>query len=131
MMWSALDDLGAERIGHGVKAVTDPRLVDRLARDRVALEMCPTSNLQTGVVASRLAHPVDRLLRADVPVTVSTDARTVSGVTLADERELLRATFGWREDEWRTCQLNALAAAFVDDATRSALGPAITRDLAR
>lgn len=126
MMWSALDDLGAERIGHGVKAVADPALVDRLVRDGAALEMCPTSNLQTGVVGRPSAHPADRLLRHGVAVTISTDARTVSGVTLADERALLAATFGWGDDEWRACQRNALTAAFVDDRARAALDHRIT-----
>lgn len=112
-VWDAVDELGAERIGHGVRSIHDAALVRRLAADRIALEVCPTSNVQTGAVASIADHPIDRLRAAGVPVTVSCDARTVSAVTLADERYLLEHAFGWTEADWREAQAAADRAAFA------------------
>ncbi|WP_353814960.1 adenosine deaminase [Agromyces sp. SYSU T00266] len=113
-VWDAVDELGAERIGHGVRSVSDARLLHRLATDVIALEVCPTSNVQTNAVSSLAEHPIDRLRAAGVPVTVSCDARTASDVTLASERALLERTFGWTEDDWGAVQSNAERAAFVE-----------------
>ena len=76
------------------------------------LEMCPTSNVQTGAVSAPAAHPIDTLLRQGIPVTVSTDARTVSNTTLGREFERLRAVFGWTAAQERACQDNAARGAF-------------------
>ncbi|MER6950188.1 adenosine deaminase [Nonomuraea sp. NPDC000554] len=117
----ALDELGARRIGHGVRAVHDDVLVGRLAREAVTLETCPTSNLQTGAVPSLAAHPARRLMARGVPVTVSTDARTVSGTTLGDEFEVLRRELGWTAADDRSAQLSAAAAAFLPAERRERL----------
>jgi adenosine deaminase len=117
----ALDLLGAERIGHGVRVVEDPTLVDRLARDAMALEMCPRSNVQTRAVHSLADHPADRLLRQGLRVTVSTDARTVSATSLTAEFESLRVQFGWGQAEFLACQRNALEAAFAPAEVRDRL----------
>jgi adenosine deaminase len=111
-MWEALDVLGTRRIGHGVRCVGDAALVERLARDRIVLEMCPTSNVQTGAVPSPAEHPIDNLLQRGLAVTVSTDARTVSATTVDAELALLRSTFGWSEVEEEQVQRNAWAGAF-------------------
>tara|TARA_B100000678_G_scaffold167650_1_gene140028 strand:+ start:90 stop:1025 length:936 start_codon:yes stop_codon:yes gene_type:complete len=113
-IWVAIDELGAERIGHGVKAIEDMSLIERLRRDQVALEMCPTSNVQTGAVASLAAHPIDELLLLGVPVTVSTDARTVSSTTLSGEYAALRHAFLWTDKTWKSIQAHAARAAFAD-----------------
>jgi adenosine deaminase len=117
----ALDLLGAERIGHGVRVVEDPALVDRVAAEGIGLEMCPRSNVQTRAVPSLAEHPIDRLLRRGVRVTVSTDGRTLSGTTLTRELETLRRQFGWGAEEIARCQINAAQAAFVDDERRRQL----------
>ncbi|GAA2036892.1 adenosine deaminase [Agromyces tropicus] len=113
-VWDAVDELGAERIGHGVRSVSDARLLRRLATDGIALEVCPTSNVQTNAVPSITEHPIDRLREAGVPVTVSCDARTASDVTLASERALLERTFGWTRDDWGAVQASAERAAFAE-----------------
>lgn len=117
----ALDLLGAERIGHGVRVVEDPALVDRVAAEGIALDMCPRSNVQTRAVASLAAHPADRLLRRGVRVTISTDGRTTCGTTLGEEFERMARQFGWGRPEFERCQRNALEAAFVDPARRERL----------
>jgi adenosine deaminase len=113
--------LRPDRIGHGVRAIEDDLLVAHLRDARIHLEVCPSSNVQTDVVRTYADHPVDRLLRAGLHLSISTDARTVTDVTLASEHERLRATFGWTDAELRRCTRNAVEAAFVDDATRKRL----------
>jgi adenosine deaminase len=120
-MRQVLDLLGAERIGHGVRIEEDPALVERVAAERIALDMCPRSNVQTRAVASMAAHPIDRLLRRGLRVTVSTDGRTTSDTSVTGEFERLRAQFGWGAAELLVCQRNAAEAVFAQPAIREAL----------
>jgi adenosine deaminase len=116
-----LEVLQPSRIGHGVRSVEDPALPGELAARGVHLEVCPTSNVQTGIYERLEDHPVDRLSRIGVSVGINTDARTVTAVTLAEEYRRLARAFGWGWRELRRCNLDALAAAFVDDVRRAAL----------
>ncbi|MEV0325175.1 adenosine deaminase [Micromonospora echinospora] len=84
-VWDALRDLGAERIGHGISAAQDPELLAHLAQNRIALEVCPTSNLRTRAVASLDEHPLGRLVEAGVLVTINSDDPPMFGTTLNDE----------------------------------------------
>src|SRR3954454_22650254 len=123
-IWEALQWCGAERLGHGVRIVDDIvkgadgeiRLgpLAAFVRDRrVTLEMCPTSNVHTGAVASIEEHPIELLRRLSFRVTVNTDNRLMSGVTLSDEFDTLSRTFGFRLDEMQWFTLNAMKSAFV------------------
>jgi len=114
----ALDSTGTRRIGHGVRSVEDPALVARLRDERVLLEICPSSNVQTRAVPSLAAHPVDRLFRAGVPVGISTDARAVTDVTLGEEYARLRDTFGWTREDLVRSNRAALAASFAPEDVR-------------
>ena len=98
-VWSALDDLGAERIGHGVTAVRDPALLKRLAADKITLEICLSSNLQTGAVADLKEHPLRRFLDAGVRVTLATDNPTVSATSLTREYLLAIEHFDLTREE--------------------------------
>ncbi|MFQ5796856.1 MAG: adenosine deaminase [Candidatus Bipolaricaulia bacterium] len=84
-VWDALQILGAERIGHGVRAIEDKSLVTYLAENDIPLEVCPTSNLRTGIFPSYEAHPVKALFEAGVPMIINSDDPTFFGTTLADE----------------------------------------------
>ncbi|MFI6226801.1 adenosine deaminase [Micromonospora echinospora] len=84
-VWDALRELGAERIGHGISAAQDPELMAHLAQHRIALEVCPTSNLRTRAVASLDEHPLGRLVEAGVLVTINSDDPPMFGTTLNDE----------------------------------------------
>ncbi|MEQ4717529.1 adenosine deaminase [Nonomuraea sp. B19D2] len=106
-MWEAIDILGARRIGHGVRCTTDSALLGRLWRDRITLEMCPTSNVLTGAVRSLAEHPATRLLATGLPVTISTDTRTTAATTLT------REFAGWTAEEEELAQAHAAAAAFA------------------
>lgn len=77
-IWEAIDELGADRIGHGCSAITDKRLLARLARDEILIECCPTSNYQTGAVKRGEPHPVFTFLEHGIPVAICTDNTTVS-----------------------------------------------------
>jgi adenosine deaminase len=112
-VWEAIDDLGAQRIGHGVRAATDASLVRRLVRDRIALETCPACNVITQAVPDIGQHPADDLLRRGVRVTISTDTRTTASTTLDHEYSLMQAAFGWGPEEVRQTQSNARDAAFA------------------
>ena len=120
-VWETLRVFRPARIGHGVRSAEDPRLVEHLKREGVHLELCPSSNVQTRAVASYAGHPIDALLRAGVPLSVSTDTRTITNVTLEQEYARLREHFGWGEAELRACNAMALEAAFLDEATRERL----------
>ena len=123
-IWEALQFCGAERLGHGVRIVDDITVRDdgsvelgRLAafvRDRrVPLEMCPTSNVHTGAAASIAEHPIDLLRRLRFRVTVNTDNRLMSGVSMSSEFAALDEAFGigLGEMEWLT--INAMKSAFA------------------
>jgi adenosine deaminase len=116
-----LDVLTAERIGHGVRIEESAGLVEDIRDRAIALEMCPLSNYQTRAVAELSNHPIDRLLRKQVRVTVSTDARTVSPTTVTLEFARLEKLFGWGLEEFWRCQQNAAEAAFASPAVRAEL----------
>lgn len=116
-VWSALRDLRAERIGHGIQSVRDPALLDHLAAVGVALEVCPTSNLCTGVVASVRDHPLPALVRSGVAVTLATDNPAIFGTDLDAEYVLAHERLGLTRDE-----LVAIAATGIDAAS---CGPAL------
>ncbi len=90
----ALDCLGADRVLHGVLAAADPALVDRLARDGICLDVCPSSNLQLSVFPTIEAHPLPRLLEAGVPCDIGSDDPLLFGPDLIDEFELCRTRMG-------------------------------------
>ncbi len=107
-----LDRLGVRRIGHGVRSCEDPALVERLVRERIHLEVCPGSNLQTGVFPSMEAHTIDRLYRAEVSLGINTDGRGLCDTTLTREYGLVAETFGWGRREFLDTNRMALEAAF-------------------
>ncbi|MDX3452222.1 adenosine deaminase [Streptomyces sp. ME02-8801-2C] len=126
----ALQVCGAQRIGHGVRITDDiPDLaagkLGRLAgwvRDRrIALEMCPTSNLQTGAATSIAEHPITALRDLGFRVTLNTDNRLVSGTTMTREMSLLVEEAGWTVEDLRTVTVNAVKSAFIPFDERKAL----------
>lgn len=84
-VWEALEMLGADRIGHGVRAIDDPELVETLASRQVCLDVCPTSNLRLGLFPDREAHPLERLVSAGVAVSLNSDDPTFFGQSALDE----------------------------------------------
>jgi len=110
-VWEALD-IGAERIGHGIRAIEDPLLVAHLAEKEIPLEICITSNVRTGAVGSLKEHPVRRLFDAGVPIILNTDDPALFDCTLTGEYELARREFGFTEEEITGLNDNSVLYAF-------------------
>jgi adenosine deaminase len=120
-IWQAIQWCGADRLGHGVRIVDDitgrPAVLGRLAayvRDkRIPLELCPSSNVQTGAVASIAEHPIGLLHDLRFRVTVNTDNRLMSGTSMSREMTLLTEAFGWGWAELQWLTINAMKSAFI------------------
>jgi adenosine deaminase len=121
-------DFGVQRIGHGVTAVEDDDLLGLMRARDVTLDLCPTSNVQAAVVADLANHPVARLHRAGVSVTLSTDDRTVSGITLTDELARTTEAVGLSTAELASIALNAFTRAFTERSVMAPIIAAATRD---
>jgi adenosine deaminase/aminodeoxyfutalosine deaminase len=110
-VWAALE-LGAHRIGHGIAAARDPRLLAELRDRDIPLEICITSNVLLGAVESLEAHPVRRIFDAGVPVTINTDDPGLFRTTLTREYELARDVFGFSQAELAEVAANGFRYAF-------------------
>ncbi len=125
---AALDGAHAERLGHGVRIADEVAedgtlgpLAQRVLDEQVPLEVAPSSNVQTGAYPSLAAHPVDRLHRLGFAVTLNTDNRLMSGVSLTSEVAAVASTFGWTWADVQTVAERALARAFLPDGERRRL----------
>ncbi len=111
-VWEALE-IGAERIGHGIRAIEDPALVQHLCDRQIPLEVCITSNVRTGSVASVADHPVRKLFDAGVPIILNTDDPALFECTLQSEFTLASREFGFSEAELQSVADNARKFAFA------------------
>lgn len=117
----AIEELGAERIGHGVRAIEDPAVMALIKERGVAVEQCPTSNVQTSTVPSYAAHPLPAFLRAGIAVTLNSDDPGISAIDLPHEYRVAHDAIGLGSAELRQLQLNGLRAAFLSAAEQDAL----------
>ncbi|MDJ0858000.1 MAG: adenosine deaminase [Dinoroseobacter sp.] len=117
----AVETLGVERIGHGVRAIEDRDLVEQLVERGTVLEVCPGSNIALGLYPSLSAHPLDRLRMAGAKVTISTDDPPFFHTSMSLEYQRLADTFGWEEADFADIAQTALDAAFCDAETRKKL----------
>ena len=113
--------LGAQRIGHGVRSLEDTGVIQDLKATKVALEICPTSNLQTRIFESIERFPLEQLLDAGLTVTINTDNMTVSNTTLSHEFELLQQHCGLDKNTARELAENAARAVFSDSSEKDRL----------
>ena len=126
-VWETLEHFQPSRIGHGVRSIEDPQLIEHLAARRIHLEVCPSSNVQTNAVTTYEAHPIARLVAAGVSTGINTDARTNTDITLTEEYERLAATFGWTARDFLARNLDMVEAAFTDEATKKRLRDQLSR----
>jgi adenosine deaminase len=127
-VWSALKTLEVERIGHGTRAEEDPALLDYLAETQIPLEMCPLSNVCTGVVDSIDAHPVRRYVDLGLLVTINSDDPMMFGNSLLEEYRVLNQVHGFHKDEIRTLVLNSIQAAWLPSERKEQLRAACAID---
>jgi adenosine deaminase len=117
--------LGADRIDHGVRAVEDDRLVEILAERRIPLGVCPTSNLALKLYSSIEAHPIDRLRKAGVMVSVNTDDPSLLSTNLPAEYSLAAAAFGWDDAIMRGVAMTSISASFANPDVKAKLNSAL------
>ena len=120
-VWETLKNLRPSRIGHGVRSIEDPMLIDHLRRERIHLEVCPTSNVQIDLFDTYAHHPINTFYEEGLSVSVNTDTRTIANVTLTQEYEKLHTAFGWDKQRFLRCNLDALSAAFLPDDVKAQL----------
>lgn len=113
-VWETLEHFHPSRIGHGVRSAEDEKLLDHLKKKNIHLEVCPSSNVQTNVVDTIEQHPADKIYRHGVSMSINTDARTVTPVTLSDEYHLVEKIFHWDRAHFLHCNLEAIDHSFCD-----------------
>jgi len=125
-VWETLRMLQPTRIGHGTRSIEDPQLVEHLRRAQIHLELCPSSNVQIiPSIAAWADHPIDRLYRAGVSLSISTDTRTVTPTTLNKEYEGVHRVFGWTAEDFTRANHMAIQAAFVEEPVKDRLRAAL------
>jgi adenosine deaminase len=127
----AIQEIRANRIGHGVRVVEDPVAVELAAQSQIPFEVCVTSNYQSGVVPAINDHPLPRMLQAGLKVTVNTDDPSISRITLSDEYRLVCEELGLSFEALKECILNAARSAFLPQDERSALVGSLEGELSR
>lgn len=120
-VWGAIRALGAERIGHGVRSIEDPSLMDYLRQHQIPLEICPTSNLCLGVYSSFEEHPIRWLWEQGLYVTVNSDDPPMFNTNLVSEYQVLVEHIGFSTSDLENLSLNALEASFLPDSAKAEL----------
>jgi adenosine deaminase len=122
-VWDAVELLQADRIDHGIRAIEDPRLVDLLAARHIPLDVCPASNVTLGLYPSLADHPIEKLRKAGVPVSVNTDDPALLGLRLEAEYGRCAEAFQWSDSVSRDLARNSVEASFAS--------PDVKRDIVR
>ena len=112
-------ELGAKRIGHGIRSVEDPELVKQLVENKIPLEYCPTSNVKTGIFNSIKEEPYKKLKEAGVIITVNSDDPSVEGTTIKEEYKALVKNFGLTKQDIKQLLFNAVNVSFADKTTKT------------
>ena len=120
-VWSAIEDLGAERIGHGFRAVEDPALVEHLAKHGIGLEACPTSNLHTSTVRNYSSHPIKALADEGVKFCLNTDDPGISAIDIEHEYTVAAPATGLSGKQIHQSQLDGLEMAFLSEQDKDGL----------
>jgi aminodeoxyfutalosine deaminase len=112
---ASINALGAERIGHGLSAVQSPELMKRMARERIPVEICLSSNVRTGCCAALKEHPLPRYVEAGMMVTLSSDDPAMFGTSLAKEYQIAQDVFGFTDEQLREFAKNSFRASFLTE----------------
>lgn len=120
-VWETLEHFHPSRIGHGVRSAEDDALLNFLKSEDIHLEVCPTSNVQTNVVATIEDHPAEKIWRNGVSMSINTDGRALSNVNLTQEYSTMQRVFGWQKERLLQCNLEAVRHAFTSEDKKTAL----------
>ncbi|MEV0999240.1 adenosine deaminase [Nonomuraea sp. NPDC050202] len=120
-IWEVIDGYGAERIGHGINCLPDPRLVSHLRDTQLPLDVCPTSNVCTGQVARIEDHPLPRMLEEGLYVTLNSDDPPMFATTLAEEYRVAHRVFGFGKEELAQFARNGVRASYLGEGRKQEL----------
>jgi aminodeoxyfutalosine deaminase len=130
-VWSAIKLLHAERIGHGVRSIEDPILIDYLESNSIPLEICPTSNVCLKVYPDFFHHPLRKLWDAGLLLTISSDDPPMFGTDLNNEYKVLIKDFNFTQSELEQISLNAIQASFLSQGEKQKLAGEFLDEYAR
>lgn len=122
-----LEHFHPTRIGHGTRSAEDESLLAFLKKENIHLEVCPTSNIQTNVFDAIEEHAADKIFNAGVSMSINTDSRTITPVTLTSEYALLEKVFLWKKEHFLKCNLEAIEHSFIDSELKRKLKEKICR----
>jgi len=114
-VWETLESFHPSRIGHGVRSAEDDKLLTFLKANNIHLEVCPTSNIQVNVFDIIENHPADKIYNSGVSMSINTDCRTISNVTLEKEYYLMKQIFNWNRLHFKKCNLEAIEHSFATE----------------
>lgn len=117
-VWEVLRHFHPSRLGHGVRSAEDPALMDHLKKNGIHLEICPTSNLRTNIFEKLSDHSLNVIYHTGISMSINTDARTVTPVTLTSEYEAVAETFGWTRADFLKCNLEAVDHSFTTETVK-------------
>lgn len=120
-VWETLQHFHPSRIGHGVRSAEDKKLLEFLKKENIHLEVCPTSNIQTNIYDKIEDHTADKIYKAGVSMSINTDCRTISDVTLIDEYNTLEKIFSWTKEHFLKCNLEAIEHSFTTEEKKQKL----------
>ncbi len=112
---------GARRIGHGINIIENDDVINEVIKNKITLEVCPTSNVQTKIVKSYNDHPIKKLYEKGVLITINTDNNTVSNISLSKEYELLKKHFNFTKEDFYKFNKNAVNASFISSEEKEEL----------
>ena len=120
-VWEAIKYLNPDRIGHGTRAIEDHDLVDYLLENDLPIEMCPISNIRTGIVENIINHPIKDFFKKGMMVTVNTDDPKMFGNSLAQEYYLLVERLGFTKEDIKKIILNGVKASWMSNSKKQAM----------
>ncbi|MDZ4716919.1 MAG: adenosine deaminase [Roseiflexaceae bacterium] len=129
-VWGAVDVLGAERLGHGIRSIDDPKLITHLRERRIVLDICPTSNVRTGAVSAIEMHPLRQLYDAGVLLSINSDDPIFFATTMIDEYRLAAQAFGFGIDELTNVMLDSVHSTFLPIDEKRVLVDQFEREIA-
>lgn len=120
-IWSAINDLQVDRIGHGTRAVEDLKLLEYLSENKIPVELCVLSNLRTKVIHSIEEHPVKTFIEKGIPVSINTDDPKMFGNSLVEEYQTIKDVFNYSNEEIHTIILNSIDTMWLDEQEKKEL----------